>query len=225
MLFGSILPDIATTSSGFISREEIHNSPQEFYEFVKNNEPKLLDLALGVLLHSGASKGADFYTDDFETGFAYKNGKHINKDVAKLLRSELDETSIYLSHNFIEGAMDLLLAKEKPDLVIDYKNVQKNVIPSAISGILAKYLKLNQEDVERELETFKDLMSYKHLTSKEDLVNEIVSPLLKARFDIDIDNEEAVRIFDKATEIIKDSYLYFLDDAVSEMKVTFGSYL
>jgi len=225
LLFGSVLPDITLTSSRRINEDMMHKSPQQFYGFIKKSYPEFLDLALGIMLHSEESKGADIYTDDQGRGFAYKKGRHLSNDVAALLKMEPGEVSLQLSHNFIEGALDLLLAINHPDIITTYRDVQRNVAPSLISKSLADYLGLTQQDVEKELEFFKDFLSYKHLSTKEGMVDGIGKPLIKMLMNIDVDRAEAVKLFGKAVTLIEEGCLQFLDDTVNKMKVTFAPYL
>jgi len=63
LLTGSVIPDISLTSSGYISKENFHDTPKKFYNFVKSNYPKFTDFALGVSLHSYVGRGADYYCD------------------------------------------------------------------------------------------------------------------------------------------------------------------
>lgn len=129
LVFGSVLPDIAWTSSSAIGRDEIHNSPQKFYDFVKLKYPEFVDLAIGVKLHSQVGKGADFFSDGDagNEGFAYKEGKTVESRVAVLLGGEMGKQSKVLSHNFIEAAVDLNLYESKPEMFDVYKNAIENI--------------------------------------------------------------------------------------------------
>lgn len=225
LLFGSVLPDIAATSKGNLSRDEIHDSPQKFYAFVEGNYPEYKDLALGSMLHVGVGKGADFYTDDFETGFAYVNGKHLNVKVADLLQIEPNEVSRVPSHNFIEGALDYLLATTSPEIVTNYKESQEAIKPEDVSSVLAEYLQYSKTEVGKELESFKRIFDYRYLTTKEGLTDGIVIPLIKLRMNKDVDREKVMGILDEAVELIEGKYMDFLEHTVREMKVTFESYL
>ena len=84
LVFGSISPDVAWFTKSHIGAKDIHGNPKKFFDFIKLNYPDLIDLAIGVRLHSNIDKGADYYSDDNKTGFAKIEGKKIQYDVSKL---------------------------------------------------------------------------------------------------------------------------------------------
>src|SRR3989344_1230866 len=82
LVFGSVLPDVSWTSKSEIGRDQIHYTPKELYEYISKNCPQLKDLALGVRLHSNVDKGADYYSDDLDVGFAKVEGRKIESETA-----------------------------------------------------------------------------------------------------------------------------------------------
>lgn len=222
LVFGSTLPDIATTSKGELTREEIHYSPVKFLNFVKANQSDLLDLAIGVRLHSHVDKGADFYSDDTETGYAKLEGKKINTEAAKLLGVEEGEASLIAAHNFIEGAVDLNLVDSHPRLLLIYKHSLENCDLEKITACLSEYLKKDRKLVLKEIKHFINFLSPEHLSSPKALTESIVLPLIELRYDKKVDLLKALKVLNRAKSLTKESYLDFLNRAIKRMRVDFA---
>ncbi len=219
LILGSILPDISTTSSQQIGRDRIHKSPREFYEFISTNYPQLIDLGLGVRLHSQIDGGADFYSDDPKVGYAVIEGEKISADTAKLLEIPKGIVSLILAHNFIEMAVDLHLYKDFREIWDIYKDGIENVKEDfpKIAKCMGAYLELEQSLVLRELNNLTDFLSPYNLISKEISVEKAL-PLINLKFHKNVSLEETLKIVDKALEITKPSYKEFLDNAVKGVK-------
>lgn len=220
LILGSILPDIATTSSQQIGRDMIHNSPVELFNFIKSNYPALIDLGWGVRLHSQVNRGADFYTDDFDTGYAYIYGREISKDVAILLSTPHDQSCLVLAHNFIELAIDLHLAKSNKQITDAYKlgieNSKKEF--ATISECLGNYLSLDSATVSTEIDKLVSFLDIKNIESKELAIKKLILPLIKLRYKNDVSEEKALEILDKALELTEPTYQDFLDKTVIEVR-------
>jgi len=220
LVFGSVLPDISWTSDSEIARDQIHYAPKEFYSFVKKNKPEMLELALGVRLHSNIDKGADYYSDDHAEGFAYLEGKKINGKVAKLLGIEPNEKSLVLSHNFIEAGVDLNLFDDMPELFELYKKSMNDLDIKGISSLLADYLNKETDVIEKEVNKFIGFIGPVAYESKDSL-GERISLLIKGRLKIDVEANEVFEILAEAKEMTKDSYEGYLNKAIENMKEDF----
>lgn len=223
-MFGSVLPDIATTSKGGIGRDKIHYAPKEFYQFASEKFPELLDLAIGVRLHSNIGKGADFYSDDTETGYAKVNGREISSDVARLLEIEDGPVSLVLAHNFIETGIDLNLRYSHPEILDIYRKGMGEIIFSPIVTCLSEYLGNGSDEVKEELLNLANFLSPDHLVSLEDAVGAIVLPLIELKFQKKVDPGLALKIAQKAVDIAKPTYLQFLDKTVQQIKLDFSEF-
>ncbi|MDO8514936.1 MAG: hypothetical protein Q7S14_00410 [bacterium] len=220
LILGSILPDIATTSSEQIGRDKIHNAPKEFWNFVNKNYLKLSDLALGVRLHSQIDGGADFYSDDQEVGYAKIEGNKISADVARLLGIENGSVSLMLAHNFIEMAVDLHLYENQKEIWEIYKDALEGVKTEfeIIAKCMGNYLELDQSLVFEELNNLVTFLSPYNLMSKDIIVNKVALPLIKLRFQKEVSAEDTIKIADKALAITRPTYKEFLDNAVINVK-------
>lgn len=222
LVFGSILPDIATTSKGDIGREEIHNSPSEFYKFVIKNCPKLKELGLGVKLHSFYGRGADYYSDDYKIGFAVREGKKIVKKIKELLDSDNTRTNQILAHNFIEAGVDLNLNKLHPEILKLYRKTLKDINLDAISTCLGNYLGLEKRNIHKELEYFIQFLRPDNFLSSRSITDSIIIPLIKIRFGKEVNPELTKDILDEAVAITKEDYMNYLNSAIKGMKRDFS---
>lgn len=222
LVFGSVLPDIATTSKGELARDEIHYSPMKFFNFVKSKHGDLLDLAIGVRLHSNVNKGADFYSDDTKTGYAKLEGKKINADVSRLLGVGEDKISLGAAHNFIEGAVDLNLIDSHPHLLSIYKHSVEHCDLQKITECLSEYLKKDKNLILKEVKHFIDFLSPEHLSSPELMTKGIAVPLIDLRLGKKVDFQETLEILKKAESLTKETYLDFLNKTVRQMRIDFS---
>lgn len=223
LVVGSILPDLATISSeGDLIREKIHNSPMEFFTFVDSKYNNLVDLAIGVRLHSQVGRGADFYSDDEKVGYAIIEGGKVDANVAKLLNIEEGEISLVLAHNFIEAAVDLNLLESHPHLLAVYKQSIKQSNLQEMAFCLSGYLEKEEALIYGELKRFVDFVNPKHFLSAEAIVDGIFLPFIKLKFGKDVDREKTVAIVHKAKTITKNTYLGFLERVVENMKTDFA---
>jgi hypothetical protein len=220
LIFGSVLPDISFAPNAVIKRSELHDNPVKFLEFVKSHYPELSDLAVGVRLHSGIDKGADFYSDDAETGFALREGKKIIDEVALMLETEADTSALILSHNFIEAGVDLNLAKQDPDLVSQFLSVPEQLDISLISKCLGEYLHIEKNIIEEQLVKFIPFILGVGETTK--MADRIFSPLIQIRYNKTAPVAEISKIIDHSIELTSDSYSKWLQEAIVNMKNNFA---
>ncbi len=222
LIIGSILPDLATISSeGDLIREKIHNSPMEFFTFVDSKYNHLIDLAIGVRLHSQVGRGADFYSDDERVGYALIEGQKVNADVAKLLNTEEGKISLVLAHNFIEAAVDLNLLGSHPHLLTVYRQGIEQSDLQEIASCLSDYLEKEDGLIYNELKNFIDFANPKHFASAEAIVDGIFLPFIRLKFGKDVDRQKASAVVHKAKTITKGTYLNFLETAVENMRIDF----
>ena len=220
LILGSILPDIATTSAQQIGRDKIHNSPKELSEFININHPELSDLALGVCLHSQVGRGADFYSDDMEVGYAKIEGEKISADVADLLEIPKGDISLVLAHNFIELAIDLHLYQNQIEIWNTYKRGLEEIAEkfTGISQCLGKYLELDADTIKKELNSLVVYYSPDKFISKESAISKGILPFIKLKFKKDVSGDKALIILNKALEITEPTYLQFLDYATEQVR-------
>jgi len=224
LVFGGILPDISSFST-VIDRSKIHYAPREFYNYFKTHSPSLIDLAIGVRLHSHIDRGADYYCDNGKIGFAMIEGKKIINQTKALLDTGNPTGNLINAHHFIEEAVDLMLAESHPEILITYSKSINNLDLKLISKYLSEYLGLTQQTVLNELHSFISYLSPENLSSAKRVVQYLAAPLLKIRYQKEIDQALALQIIEKTKENIKDRYLGWLNNAVANMKIDFADLL
>jgi hypothetical protein len=218
LVFGSVLPDITTTSGKKIPREKIHDGPVEFYNFVKNKYPKLLDLAIGVKLHSSVLKGADYYSDDFNVGFAVREGKKIQRLVGELIESDNEEVNLVLAHNFIEAGVDINLLKKHSEIKDLYEKSVLKVNFGEISQCISDFAGVDKNMVNQELVKYCYWLDLDHMSSIERLTVGLIVPMISIRLGKTVEKHKVMEVLIKAVENTQDKTQVFLDEAVNGMK-------
>jgi hypothetical protein len=218
LIFGSVLPDIATSSKGRIPRNKIHDDPKGFYGFVKDKYPHLTGLAWGVKLHGSVLKGADYYSDDPEIGFAKIEGKKIQHLVKDLIQSEDDEKNLTLAHNFIEAGVELNLVDKYPKLKKMYRDGFLGVNLEEIARCIAGFTEIEKNIVQTELINFVRVLEVENISSMKNITQMLVIPTIAAKFGSLVDEKSAISLLRKSKKIIRDMTMKYLDEAVAGMK-------
>lgn len=214
LVFGSVLPDLGSVSKGKINWQNIHATPFEFAEFIQNNYSDFIDLSLGVKLHSNTSKGVDFYSDDPQIGYAKILGQKLVGDITKNLQLNPDIDNLVFAHKFIEAAVDLHLYQNSPEIPTLYRKVLGELDRDKISQILAKYLKLDQKIIRKELDNFTRVLGPDNLLSIDNAINNIF-----LYFYPDLKNQPIKPIVQKSLELTRKSYPEFLDQTIKKIKI------
>lgn len=222
LVFGSVLPDISWTPKSEIGRDQIHYAPKELYKYIVKNNPELLDLALGVRLHSNIDKGADYYSDDEKVGFAKVQGKKIENQVAGLIGEEKSAKTLVLAHNFIEAGVDLILKRHNPEILELYRESIDRINLSEISTSIADYLNIDKKVVFGEINKFLSFMGPKVYLTEKSLVKSFLI-LIKQRIGKSISGENLELVLQESVEIMKDRYNYYLDNVIKNMRKDFSS--
>lgn len=224
LVFGSVLPDISWTSTSEIGRDQIHYAPRELYKFISEKYPDLIDLAIGVKLHSNIDKGADFYSDDTEIGFAKVEGRKIERETANLLGEEKSEKSLVLAHNFIEASVDLLLNESHPEILELYRKSIGEINFDEISACLADYLGKDKSVIAGEIKRFLGFIGPDAYSSRDSMIDRMLL-LVKQRRRKDIDRVATERELNVAIDLMKDKYQSYLNGAVEGVKRDFSALL
>lgn len=219
LILGSVIPDLAWFSEPL--RGALHNEPDDFWNFVKEKYPDFLDLALGVRFHSQIGRGADYYSDDEEIGYAKVNGRKIVKNVASAFGIEEERQALVLSHNFIEAAVDLLLAEKFPSLVRTYQRAIDGDAAEKAAVVISVYLGKDVSLVETELRELFAFFSPENISSLRGVCSNSVTPFLKRTLQKDINFDQVLSVLEQSRELIKGSFLPFLDETVGKMKINF----
>lgn len=216
LLAGCILPDVAGTSMGLIDRKKMHDSPDEFVNYVEKNFPQLNDLALGLCTHSGYSGGADHYSDDPKTGYAKVVGRKIAPKVSEYFGlDEIEATA--LAHNFIEMVLDHYLLEDYPELADIYRNFFIRVDWDLIGKCLAGYLEMDIVIINAELDRFR------YYYKPEELMSNIgIEHIISVKFHAKYDETKTAILIKESKKIVEESYIEFFHETIKSVKVNLG---
>lgn len=215
LILGSVIPDLAWFSEPL--RGALHNQPDEFWDFVKEKYPDFLDLALGVKLHSQVSRGADYYSDDETVGYAKINGKKIVKNVAMAFGIAEGQQALGFSHNFIEAAVDLHLARRFPSLIEIYKTAIDGEWVEKVANVISDYLGKDTTLVKTELEKLFDLFSPENISTANGIYSGPVASYLEKILQKKLKHDQILDVINQSQELIKDSFMSFLNETVNKI--------
>lgn len=216
LVLGSIIPDLAWFSIPL--RDAVHNTPQEFWQFVQNRFPLDLDLALGVKLHSQVNHGADFYSDDLKTGYAKVKGRKILKEVKRVLQIEGSDHALVLAHNFIEAALDLNIQETDPRINMIYAQALNDQSLSRVAEIVGKFLSQPAELVLAEIKKLVYIDSPRNLSSPELLIDNAFLPWLEAEEKKKFNRGEILNLLTRSQDLIRPTFLEFFEEVITKLK-------
>lgn len=128
LILGSVIPEIMFyTKNHPFDYKEIHEGGPKVLSFIRKENPKMQDFALGMISHSFKWGADKFNLDDNLTLLGYKGS------IARKIRHEIvsimgvsKERSMVLAHNLLELAVDLTIIKENPKFVEEFVSTLQN---------------------------------------------------------------------------------------------------
>lgn len=219
LVLGSVIPDFVWVSKGKIPPENLHNNIDDFYNFVDKKHRDMLDLALGMKLHSN-KMGADLYSHLYEGGYSYNKGKQLLPDIKKLVEGD-DKKLSDLSHSFIEASLDLLLYKDKPEALDLYKNSLNEADLDKISTVFSEYTKIDKEFISKNIKALLNLVKPENLASEQTFSNNILPKMIEIGFNQKVEKSKILEILKKAINITKADYKDLLKSTISMMQKDF----
>lgn len=221
LIFGGVLPDIRMVVDDDSPLGEFHGMAREFYDFVIVKYPNLADLAMGVRLHCGEDRGADYYSDDWDEGYAVVNGREIQHEVGNLIE-DWDTDSLVLAHNLVEAALEIKIQQYDPEIGKIYAKALENCDMEMIAKCLADFLKMEPSEVSKNLEDLKNYFGLEHLSNVEHFAKDIFVPGINKRYKKEIkEPEKIVELITKSEKLIKDSYVEYFEDAIIQVRNNF----
>ncbi len=211
MLYGSIFPDIPMM--GIISWDKMKDQTEGFSDYIKKSYPDLIDFSKGLLLHE-EPKGIDRFVHG-DTGYAYVKGRQILEQI----KGYFPDNSLGIAHNFIELAVEILLAEIIPNLGNELKAVLKfaNNNTNQISKATSEFFSLDKDATRNALQEFNNLFLRMDLSSRDKSIQfggYLVSKLGK----INYSSEIIEQLLTKAIDTVKGDYAKFLQDTIIKCK-------
>ncbi len=220
LVIGSVIPDFVWVSRKF-PYENLHNNIDDFYSWVKSDHEDMLDLALGMKLHSNAV-GADKYSHFYSGGYAYVKGKLLLPDIIELIGSGDEKKIADLSHTFIEVSLDLHLYKDKPEILELYKKSLRKVDFDKISKIISKYAVVDRSLVLKDIKALFNLVKPENLVSEQIFASNVLPVLIDAGFHKKASEKRVLKILQSALAITKEDYKDLIDKTISMMQKDFS---
>jgi len=223
LIIGSVLPDFVWMSGKFPS-DKLHDNPIDFYDFIKSCDKEMLDLGLGMLLHSNA-KGADYYSHFYKGGYAMTKGKRLTKDLVNLFNSKDEKLNLYKAHNFIEAALDMHLLKNNQHLPILYKDAIKKIDIEKITQLIYEFTKLDSKLIRRDLALFFKIFGPESVSSEQAFVSDFFPPILKAAFHQKASAKEILSVLNRAKIITEKDWEDLVSMIIPRMKKDFSEFI
>lgn len=116
-LLGAIFPDAVLVSG--LGWEQTHRSGAALYDYLSACYPAGRPFAVGVISHGVSPHGLDYYGDQhygpFERGYCFEEARPYAARVAAICRLP-EDMGLWKGHNFVEMALEWLLAQREPTL-------------------------------------------------------------------------------------------------------------
>lgn len=116
-LLGAIFPDAILTWG--LPWERTHRAGAALYAFLDEHYPTGRPFAVGVISHGSVPPGLDYYGDEkygpFERGYAFEEARPYASRAAEICDLP-EEMGWWKAHNFVEMALEWLLAQREPTL-------------------------------------------------------------------------------------------------------------
>lgn len=224
LMLGSFLPDIRVVTEINSPLDRLHNEPVDFLKFIKEKYPNLIDLGISVRLHCSQDKGADFYSDNHETGYAVIKAEEIKSEAGELIHDS-GRNALVVAHNFIEAALDLKLQESDKEIGTIYQAGIDKVDYKTVAKCLAEYFGMSKNEVENDLLLLKDYFSLEHLSTSKSFAELFPKPIQK-RYGVQIDGlDPVIELIERSKLIITDSYIDYYKNTISEIKNNLGNLL
>lgn len=220
LVIGSVLPDFVWMSRRLPS-DKLHDNPIDFYEFIKFRDNEMLDLALGMLLHSNA-KGADYYSHFHEGGYAMTKGKNLIKDLVNLFNFKDEKLNLYKAHNFIEAALDIHLLKNNKYLPNLYKEDLRSIDIEKIARLIHEFTNFDIKLIKKDLALFFKIFGPDSVSSEKAFVSNFFPPILEIAFRQKASNAEIQHILTKAKKLTEGDWEELIDMIILRMKKDFA---
>jgi len=206
IIIGSIAPDLVWNDTLIKKQANIHVNARKFHSYIKNKYPEYLLFAKSVLLHSDSTSGVDLYSDDPKAGYAFRNGKHILKYIRKLFGLD-DGQSADLSHNFVEAALDILLARDIPEFVKHFDHIVQGRSFRKYISIIAAYGSIPQIHIKKAFDELLHFYTRSDYTSIFETIQRSLIPIIVNRFNVLSPIEREVElILNQTIVFIKPTY-------------------
>ena len=225
---GCHLPDMVPfLKDSLLTFNEIHEGPNTIYNYLKKNDQKSIDLALGLMTHS-VKFGADKFNKDIDVWLLRSNEKLKTKVAERIIKTSGVDLKTALGprmHNYLWCGIDFYILDKYPDFIVELNTAYKEINIPEISEILSKAFQKPLETVQNNVEKQLGLVVKHHISSKKDFVSfwkEFVSELPE---NDSIDVNEVVNTINFIEGLFDEQWKAINDRVVADIRTRMSSYL
>lgn len=223
LMLGCILPDIRVVTSDESPLDNLHEEPIDFYNFLKEKHPELLDLGLSVRLHCAHDKGADYYSDDEETGYALLKAAPLKGKAGQLIGDD-SRNALVLGHNFIEWALEMKIQEHDKNIGQIYQTGLNEVDYEKVSKCVAEYFGMNVEEIQENLQQLVSRFSLANLSNPSAFAKLFQAPIQKRYGAVVEDLDQLISLEKESEAIVESDYLDLFNRAIAEIKMNINSF-
>lgn len=217
-LLGAIFPDAVLTNG--LQWEQTHRCGAALYDFLRTRAPAGLPFAVGVISHGVAPAGLDYYGDQqygsFRRGYAFEEARPYADRVAAICRLP-PEMGWWKAHNFVEMALEWLVARRHPDLEAQARQAFAHSADlSFLSAPLATFFECPGLDLVQSLPAMLPFLVLEGITPA--ALAERYQRQVRLKHGVEtIDVEAAAGLIAEVAEVIRPRCWEFLEDALDKI--------
>lgn len=223
LVLGSFLPDIGllskTEAEKDFSWNQLHEGGDQIINYAKKFNPKFIPLGLGVVSH-GVTYGLDKYSDRVykgkPPGYAKEKANPLYESVIECCKVSQEIGEVF-AHNFIEMAVNLLVAKKYPRTIKDLKIAGREIDQNEVTSFLSGCFRVNKKMILNLTENLFKVFNPNDLISANGLAKIWAKVALRLE-GVNIDKEKTSKVIQRGVKLVKPDYEIFLQDSIQEMQ-------
>jgi hypothetical protein len=171
---GCHLPDLVPfLRESVLTFDEIHESPERVYDYLKQNDDMYIDLALGLMTHS-VKFGADKFNKEIDTWLLESN-ENLKLEIANKIvgasNMKLETALGPRMHNYLWCGYDFYILDKYPTFVNRIGNAYSGINVSEISEIISKTFDKPQDTIQNNIEAHIGLVLKHNVATREGYIS------------------------------------------------------
>jgi len=226
---GSHLPDIFPFASTTIfSFEEIHEGGERLLNYLNDNYPDKIDLAIGMIAHS-VKYGADKFNPEIED-WLLSEKPDLKEELAKQI---VDCSSVDIQiarkarlHNYLWAGIDLYVLKNEKVFVKNLAKAHSRLKLDEISTILSKSFLKDKGEVKTVIDSFFSPLEQSELLLSVSGLVRIWKEVLAGLPEKDrVSEEKTIKLFNKIYYLFEDRWEEILDRVAKDVELRMKKFI
>lgn len=223
-ILGAIFPDAVLVNG--LGWDQAHQSGAALYAFLHERAPAGLPFAVGVITHGVTPAGLDYYGDQkygaFEKGYAFEEARSYTDRVVTICHLPAS-MGWWKAHNFVEMALEWLLAVRNPGLEAQVQNAFARATElSFLSPHLAAFFDREGLDLVQSLPAMLPFLALERVTPA--FLAERYQRQVQIRHGVEtIAVDQAAALIEEVAAAIQPRCWAFLEDVLGQMGVMLES--